>query len=86
MYGGDISRGFVGSICQRNICKTWGTSKDYIELRPKICVSILGSIYSKTRDMNSDVNGILSINRWTNRMAEPDIGVVFKALCKSYTE
>ena len=60
---------------------TWGTSKDHIGLRPKVRGSILGSLYSKTRNPNGDFNGILPINRQINKIIEPDIGAVFMALC-----
>jgi len=63
IYGRDISKGPVGGICKGSVCITQGTSKDHIGLRPKVCGSILESLYSKTKDPNGDFNGILSINR-----------------------
>ena len=81
MYRRDVSRESIGSICEGSVCTTWGTSENHIRLRPKVCSSILGSLYSKTRNPNSDFNGILSINRWTNKETKPDIKTVFMTLC-----
>jgi len=63
IYKGDISKGFVRGICKGNIYITWGTNENHIKLRPKVCGSILKNLYSKTKDPNSDFNGILPINK-----------------------
>ena len=55
---------------------TWGTNEDYIGLRFKICSSILGGLYSKTRNLNSNLNGILPIDRQLDRKTELDIRIV----------
>ena len=62
IYGRDINRGFIGGIYKGNICITWGINEDYIGLRPKVYGSILGNLYSKTRNLNGDFNSILPIN------------------------
>ncbi len=46
----------------------------------------MGVLYSKTKNINSDINSILFTNGWTDKTVEPDIGTVFMALCKLYTE
>ena len=43
-------------------------------------------LYSKTKNISGDINSILFIDRWTNRMVEPDIGTVFVLLCQSRIE
>ena len=55
---------------------TQGTNENHIGLRLKVCNSILKSLYSKTRNPNSDFNGILPINRQTNKETELDIKTV----------
>ena len=63
MYRRDISRGFIRSLYKGSVYTTQGTSENHIGLRPKIHGSILGSLYNKTRDLNSDFNSILSANK-----------------------
>ncbi len=46
----------------------------------------MGGIYSKTKNMGNDINGIPPIDGWVDKMVKLDIGVVFMALCKLYTE
>ena len=43
-------------------------------------------LYGKTKNTNSDIDSILSINRWINRIIKLDIGAVFTILCQLYTE
>ena len=81
MYRKDVSKGPVGNICERNVCTTRGTSENYIGLRPKVRGSILGGLYSKTREPNSDFNGILFINRQTDGETELDIKIILITLC-----
>ena len=59
---------------------TQGTSKNYIGLRPKVCNNILGDLYSKTKNPNSDFNNILSIDRQTNKKTELDARAIFMTL------
>ena len=59
---------------------TQGINKNYIGLRPKVCSSILGSLYSKTKDPNSNFNGILPINRQIDKKTELDVKTVFMTL------
>ena len=63
IYKGNISRGLVKDIYEGSIYMTQGTSEDYIGLRPKVYNNILGGLYSKTKNPNSDFNSILSTNR-----------------------
>ena len=63
MYKRDVSRRFVRGIYKGSVCMTWGTSENHIGLRPKVCGSILGGLYSKTKNLNDDFNGISPINR-----------------------
>jgi len=63
IYRKNVSKGFVKGIYKGNICMTQGTNENYIRSRPKVCGSILGSLYNKTRNLNSDFNGILPANR-----------------------
>ena len=63
MYRRDVSRRFVGGIYKGNIYTTQGTSENYIKSRPKVRGSILGNLYSKARNPNSNFNGISPINR-----------------------
>src|SRR6266702_1571445 len=86
MHRGDIGKGFIRNVYQGDIYKTWGNNKNHIGSRPEIYVSILGSIYSKTKDISNDVNSILSTNRRTNRTIKSDNGAVFITLCKPCTE
>ena len=65
---------------------TWGANENYIKLRPKVYNSILGSLYSETKNPNSDFNGILFINRWINKETKPDVRVVFMTLYQLCTE
>jgi len=63
IYQRNVSRRFVKGIYKGSVCITWGTSENHIGLRSKVCGSILESLYSKTKDLNSDFNNILPINR-----------------------
>ena len=65
---------------------TRGTSKNHIRLRPKIYGSILASLYSKTKNPNSDFNGISPTNGRTNGETELDIKTVPTALRQLHTE
>ena len=64
----------------KSVCKTQSTSKDYIRLGFKVCISILGMLYSKTKNINNDINSILFIDGWIDKMVELDIGAVFMSL------
>src|SRR6266702_8398568 len=86
MYRENVSKGLVGGIYKGSIYMTQGTSEDHIRSRPKVCSSILGSIYSETKNLNSDFNSILSINRRTNGETKLDIRIVFTTLCQLHTE
>ena len=82
IYRRDVSRRFVRGIYKGSVCIIWSTSKNYIGLRPEVCSSILGSLYSKTGNLNGDFDGILFINRWINGMIELDVRIVFMSLCQ----
>ena len=84
IYKGNISKGFIKGIYKGSVYTTWGTSEGHIRLRPKVHGSILGGLYSKIRDPNSNFNGILSINRRANKKTELDIKTVFTTLCQLY--
>ncbi len=86
IYRGDVSRRFVKDLCQRSVCKTWSISENYIGLRPEICIGILGVLYSKTKNTNSNINNILSIDRWINKTIELDVRAVFILLYQSRIE
>ena len=86
MHRKNVSRRLIGGIYEGSICMTQGTSEDHIGLRPKVCGSILGGLYSKTKDLNSNFNSILSINKQINRKTEPDVRTVFTTLCQLHTE
>ena len=81
IYRKDVSRGVVGDLYQGSVHKIQGTNENHIGLRPKIYVSILGNVYSKTKDMSSNINSIPLINKWTDKMVKSDIGAVFMTLC-----
>ncbi len=72
IYKGNISRRFIRGIYKGSICTTWGTNENHIGLRFKVHSSILGSLYSKTKDLNGDFNGISPIDRRINKETEPD--------------
>ena len=36
--------------------------------------------------MNNNVNSILFIDKWTNKMVEPDVKAVFMSLCQLHTK
>jgi len=63
IYRRDVNKGFVKGICKGSVCITWGTSENYIGLRPKVRGSILGSLYGKAKKLNGDFNGILPTDR-----------------------
>ena len=63
IYQRNVSKGFVGGICEKSIYIIWGTSKNHIGLRFKICGSILGNLYNKTKNPNGDFNSILFIDK-----------------------
>ena len=46
----------------------------------------MGSIYSKIKNINSDINSILFINRQANKTTKPDIEIIFMTLYKPHTE
>ncbi len=80
MYKRNVSRGLIKDICEGSICMTWGTSENHIGLRSKVYGSILGDLYSKTGNLNSDFNGILPIDRRVNKETKPDVRAVFMTL------
>ena len=86
IYKGDVSRKSIKDLCQRSVYKTQGTNEDHIGLRPKVCISVLGILYSKTKNIDNDINSIPSINGQTNKTVKPDIGTVFTTLYKSCIE
>ncbi len=53
---------------------------------PKIRSSVLGNVYSKTKDISNNVNSILFTNGWVDKMIELDIKAVFMALCELHTK
>ena len=62
--GLDLKEGNKVWLLYKNFKSRWPSKKlDYIRLRSKVCDSILGSFYNKTKDLNSDFNGILPINK-----------------------
>ena len=81
MYKRDISKGLVKDICKKSIYTTQGISKDYIGLKSKVYSSILGSLYSKVENLNSNFNGILPIDKQTNKETKLDVKIIFIALC-----
>ena len=81
MYRRNVSRGFIRSIYKGSVCMTWGISKDHIGLRSKVCGSILGGLYNKTRNPNGNFNSVLFINRWTNKKVKLDAKAVPILLC-----
>ena len=86
MHKRNVSKRFIGDLYKGSVCKTWSTSQNHIGPRFKICVSILGSIYSKTKNISNNVNSILFANKQINREIESDIGIVFMILRQLCTE
>ena len=80
IYQRNVSRRFVKGIYKGSICIVWGINESYIRSRPKVYGNILGSFYSKTKNPNSDFNGILFIDKWINKKTEPDIKIIFMSL------
>ena len=81
MYKRNISKGLIRGIYKGSIYITWGTSEDYIGLKPKVCGNILGDLYNKVGNPNGDFNSILPINRWANKETKPDVRAVLMTLC-----
>ena len=67
-------------LYKRNIRKTRITSKDYIGLRSKVYIKILGNLYSGIRNLYSNVNSILSIDGRIDRKTKLNTRVVSKIL------
>ena len=86
IYRRNVSRGFIRGIYKGSIYAIRGTSENYIRLRPKVRSNILGSLYSKAKNPNSNFNGILPIDRWINKKTKPDVRTVFMPLCQLYTK
>jgi len=63
VYKGNISRKSIKGIYKGSIYMTQSTNKDYIRSRPKVHGSILGGLYSKTRNPNSNFNSVPPTNR-----------------------
>ena len=81
IYRKNVSRGLIKDIYKGSIYITWGTRKDYIRSRPKVHGSILGSLYSKTKNPNGNFNNILPTNRQINKETKLDIKTVLISLC-----
>ena len=81
MYRRNVNKGFIRGIYKGSIYITWGTSKNHIGLRLKVCGSILKSFYSKIRNLNGDFNGILFIDKQANRKVKLDAKAVSMSLC-----
>ena len=86
MHKNNVSKGFIKGLYKGNICKTQNTNENHIKPKPKICISILGNIYNKTKNISNNVNNILLINEWTNKTVELDIKTVFTILCQLYAK
>ena len=54
--------------------------KNYIKQKPKICGSILGSLFSKIKSLSSNINSIPFTDKWLDKKTEPNIGTVFITL------
>ena len=67
-------------LYKRNIRKTRITSKDYIGLRSKVYIRILGNLRSGIRNLYSNVNSILSIDGRIDRKTKLNIRIVSKIL------
>ena len=80
IYRRNVSRRPIRGLCQGNIYKAQSTSKNHIGSRPEICVGILGVFYSKTKNINSNVNSILFTDKWTNKTIKLNIKTVFVLL------
>jgi len=59
---------------------TWITRQNYIGQRPEIYSSILGNLFSRTKNLNSNINSILSVDRWSDKETELNIGIVSMTL------
>ena len=81
IYKRNVSKGLIRGIYKGSIYMTQGISENHIGLRPKIYSSILGNLYSKIRNPNSDFNGILPTNGQTNKKIKLDIRTVPTTLC-----
>ena len=86
IYRGNVSKGLIGGIYKGSVCITRGANEDHIGSGPKVCNSILGNLYSKTKDLNSNFNSILPIDGWINRKIELDNKIILTSLCQLYTE
>jgi hypothetical protein len=86
IYKRDVSKRFIKNLCERNVRKTWSTNQDHIGLRLEIRVSILRNVYSKTKNMSSNVNNISLANKWTDKMVKQDIKAVPMLLYQSCAE
>ena len=53
-------------------------------MRPKVCINVLEMLYNKTKNINSNIDSILSIDRQINKMVKSDIRAVFALLCQLY--
>ena len=72
----DFSRRYSINLHKKSIYKIYSTSKDYIRQRYKIYYSILKSLYGRTRNLGSNINSLLFINRWANGEVKLDVGTV----------
>jgi len=80
IYKKNVSRGFIRGICKGNVYITQSTSENHIRSRPKVCNSILGSLYGKAKNLNGDFNGISPINGQINKKTKLNIRTVFITL------
>jgi len=53
---------YIEEILVEDIARIY-IKEDYIRLRPKICSNILGNILYKIKNLSSNINSILPINR-----------------------
>jgi len=86
MHRRDFSRKCSTNLCQRSVFITWITKEDYIEQKPEICNNILETLFSRTRSSSSNINSILSTDRWSDKETKPDIETVFITLYQLCTK
>jgi hypothetical protein len=66
---------------QHRVLKRINLDKDL-----RFIIVFLGNVYSTIRDIYSNINSILPINRWLNRETKLDIRIVFITLYELYIE
>jgi len=82
----DFSRKCSTNLCQRSVHITWIIREGYIRQKSKIYGNILGNLFSRIKNLSSNVNSIPPIDRWLDRKTKLNIKTIPTILYQLHTK